>query len=134
MALVSPNQPIHPKLDERISVKVEGQLPNFVKQSHGTFIAFLEAYYEYMEEQGKPYEIVGNLTKYSNLDKTTDEFLNYFKKQFGKDLPEAIFANANKPFVLKHLRDFYRAKGSEKAFQFLFRLSRNRCHGILEIN
>ncbi len=122
MALVSPNQPIHPKLDERISVKVEGQLPNFVKQSHGTFIAFLEAYYEYMEEQGKPYEIVGNLTKYSNLDKTTDEFLNYFKKQFGKDLPEAIFANANKPFVLKHLRDFYRAKGSEKAFQFLFRL------------
>lgn len=122
MALVTPNQPIHPSFDERISVKVEGQLPQFVKEDHATFVAFLEAYYEYMEQQGKPYEIIGNLDNYVNLDKTTDEFLDYFKQQFGKDIPEAVFANANKPFVLKHLRDFYRSKGSEKAFQFLFRL------------
>ncbi len=122
MALVNPNQPIHPAFHERISVKVEGQLPQFVKEDHATFVAFLEAYYEYMEQQGKPYEIIGNLDNYVNLDKTTDDFLNYFKKQFGKDIPETVFANANKPFVLKHLRDFYRSKGSEKAFQFLFRL------------
>lgn len=122
MALVTPNQPIHPKFDERVSVKVEGQLPQFVKEDHATFVAFLEAYYEYMEQQGKPYEIIGNLDNYVNLDKTTDEFLDYFKQQFGKDIPETVFANANKPFVLKHLRDFYRSKGSEKAFQFLFRL------------
>ena len=122
MAVVSPNQPIHPALDERISVKVEGQLPAFVKQDHATFVAFLEAYYEYMEQEGKPYEIVGNLNNYANLDKTTDGFLKHFKKQFGEDVPEAIFANANKPFVLKHLRDFYRSKGSQKSFEFLFRL------------
>ena len=122
MAVVSPNQPIHPALDERISVKVEGQLPAFVKQDHATFVAFLEAYYEYMEQEGKPYEIVGNLNNYANLDKTTDDFLQYFKKQFGEDVPEAVFANANKPFVLKHLRDFYRSKGSQKSFEFLFRL------------
>ncbi len=122
MAVVSPNQPIHPNLDERISVKVEGQLPAFVKQDHATFVAFLEAYYEYMEQEGKPYEIIGNLQNYANLDKTTDDFLQYFKKQFGEDVPEAIFDNANKPFVLKHLRDFYRSKGSQKSFEFLFRL------------
>lgn len=119
---VKANSPIHPKFDERISVKVEGQLPGFVKQDHETFVAFMEAYYEYMEQEGKPYEIIGNLDKYANLDKTTDEFLKYFKKQFAEDLPEAIFANQNKPWVLKNLREFYRAKGSEKAFQFLFRL------------
>ena len=122
MALVNPNQPIHPSFDERVSVKVEGQLPAFVKQDHTTFVAFMEAYYEYMEQQGKPYEIIGNLHNYADVDKTTDEFLKYFKKQFGEDIPEAVFANANKPFVLKHLRDFYRTKGSEKSFQFLFRL------------
>ena len=120
--LVSPNQPIHPDFHERISVKVQGQLPQFVKEDHETFVAFMEAYYEYMEQQGKPYEIIGSLDNYANVDKTVDEFLNYFKKQFGEDIPEAVFANANKPFVLKHLRDFYRTKGSEKAFQFLFRL------------
>ena len=122
MALVNPNQPIHPAFHERISVKVEGQLPQFVKEDHATFVAFLEAYYEYMEQQGKPYEIIGNLNNYADVDKSTTEFLNYFKQQFGKNIPEAVFANANKPFVLKHLRDFYRTKGSEKAFQFLFRL------------
>ena len=122
MALVTPNQPIHPTLDERISVKVEGQLPAFVKEDHETFVAFMEAYYEYMEQEGKAHEIIGNLRSYNNLDETTDEFLDYFKKQFAEDIPETIFQNSNKPFVLKHIRDFYRAKGSEKAFQFLFRL------------
>ena len=118
----NPNLPIHPSFHERISVRVEGQLPDFVKQDHATFVAFLEAYYEYMEQTGKPYEIICNLRNYFNVDKTVDDFLQYFKTQFGKDVPEAVFANANKPSVLKHLRDFYRSKGSEKSFQFLFRL------------
>ena len=122
MALVNPNHPIHPEFHERISVKVQGQLPAFVKEDHTTFVAFMEAYYEYMEQQGKAYEIIGNLHNYANVDKTTDEFLKYFKKQFGEDIPEAVFENANRPFVIKHLRDFYRTKGSEKSFQFLFRL------------
>ena len=118
----NPNIPIHPSFDERISVRVEGQLPQFVKEDHPTFVAFLEAYYEYLEQVGKPYEIIGNLQNYFNIDKTVDDFLQYFKTQFGKDVPQAIFANANKPHVIKRLRDFYRAKGSEKSFQFLFRL------------
>jgi hypothetical protein len=118
----NPNTPIHPSFDERISVRVEGQLPQFVKEDHPTFVAFLEAYYEYLEQVGKPYEILGNLQNYFNIDKTVDDFLQYFKTQFGKDVPQAIFANANKPHVIKRLRDFYRAKGSEKSFQFLFRL------------
>ena len=122
MTTVNPNHPIHPEFHDRISTKVEGQLPQFVKQDHETFVAFMEAYYEYMEQLGKPYEVIGSLDNYANVDKTVDDFLQYFKKQFGEDIPEAVFANANKPFVLKHLRDFYRTKGSEKSFQFLFRL------------
>ena len=125
MAKATPNQPIHPSFDERVSVKVENQLPDFVKQDHPTFVAFLEAYYEYMEQEGKPYEIIGNLNHYADLGKTTDEFLKYFKKTFAEDIPEAVFKNANKPFVLKRMRDFYRAKGSEKSFQFFFRLLYN---------
>ena len=118
----NPNLPIHPSFHERISVRVEGQLPDFVKQDHATFIAFLEAYYEYLEQIGKPYEVIGSLDNYFNIDKTVDDFLQYFKTQFAKDIPEAVFANANKPHIIKRLRDFYRAKGSEKSFQFLFRL------------
>ena len=118
----NPNTPIHPSFHERISVRVAGQLPDFVKQDHPTFVAFLEAYYEYLEQTGKPYEVIGNLKSYFNIDKTVDDYLQYFKEQFGRDVPEAVFNNVNKPFLLKRLRDFYRSKGSEKSFQFLFRL------------
>ncbi len=118
----NPNLPIHPNFHDRISVRVEGQLPRFVTQDHPTFVAFLEAYYEYLEQTGKPYEVIGGLTNYFNIDKTVDSYLKYFKDQFGKDIPEVVFANANKPQVIKKLRDFYRGKGSEKSFQFLFRL------------
>ena len=123
---VNPNQPLHPSFDERVSVKVEGQLPDFVTRDHPTFIAFLEAYYEYMEQLGKPYEIIGNLNSYADLGKTTDDFLKYFKDQFAIDIPELAFSVANKPLALKRMRDFYRAKGSEKSFQFFFRLLYNQ--------
>ena len=118
----NPNTPIHPAFHERISVRVESQLPDFVKEDHTTFIAFLEAYYEYLEQTGKPYEVIGDLRNYFNIDKTVDSFLKYFKTQFAQDVPEAVFVNANRPQVIKKLRDFYRSKGSEKSFQFLFRL------------
>ena len=52
MTTVIPNHPIHPDFHERISVKVEGQLPGFVKHDHELFVSFLEAYYEYMEQVG----------------------------------------------------------------------------------
>lgn len=123
---VKPNQPIHPEFDKKLSVRIEGQLPEFVKTDHPTFVAFLEAYYEYMEQQGKPYEIIGNLNNYADLGSTTEDFLKYFKEQYAVDIPEAVFANTSKPFVLKHLRDFYRSKGSEKSFQLFFRLLYNQ--------
>ena len=126
MAKVNPNQPFHPTFDERISVKVENQLPAFITQDHPTFISFMQAYYEYMEQKGKPYEIIGNLNNYADLGKTTDEFLKYFKSQFAVDIPEIAFNSANKPLALKRLRDFYRAKGSEKSFDFFFRLLYNQ--------
>ncbi|SVB48940.1 uncharacterized protein METZ01_LOCUS201794, partial [marine metagenome] len=79
-----------------------------------------------MEQEGKPYEIIGNLNNYADLGKTTDEFLKYFKDQFAIDIPELAFSVANKPLALKRMRDFYRAKGSEKSFQFFFRLLYNQ--------
>ena len=122
MSTVTPNHPIHPPYEDKVSLKVESQLPDFVKKDHETFVSFMEAYFEYMEQPGKAHEIIGNLDNYTNIDKTVTEFLQYFKKQFGEDIPEAIFANVNKPFLLKRLRDFYRTKGTARSFEFLFRL------------
>jgi len=122
MSTVTPNHPIHPPYEDKVSLRIESQLPDFVKKDHETFVSFMEAYFEYMEQPGKAHEILGNLDNYANIDKTVTEFLQYFKKQFGEDIPEAIFTNVNKPFLLKRLRDFYRTKGTTRSFEFLFRL------------
>ena len=89
----NPNTPIHPSFHERISVRVESQLPQFVKEDHPTFIAFLEAYYEYLEQTGKPYEFIGDLRNYFNIDKTVDDFLKYFKTQFAEDVPCLLYTS-----------------------------------------
>ena len=70
MSTVTPNHPIHPPYEDKVSLKVESQLPDFVKKDHETFVSFMEAYFEYMEQPGKAHEIIGNLDNYANIDKT----------------------------------------------------------------
>jgi len=98
MATVSPNLPLHPSFDERISVRVEGQLPDFVKQDHATFVAFLEAYYEYMEQLGKPYEIISNLEIILILIKQLMIFYNTLKHNLVK-----MFQRQYLPMQTNHL-------------------------------
>ena len=64
--------------NNKISTVVSSQLPEFVRSDHPTFIAFVKAYYEYLEQSntvlsyGKTVERAKNLTKYFDTDKITD--------------------------------------------------------------
>jgi len=63
--------------NNRISNLVNSQVPFFVRNDHRTFVAFLEAYYEYLEqtsntlEGGKVIERRENLLNYMDIDKTS---------------------------------------------------------------
>ena len=111
--------------NELISNLVERQLPEFVRQDHPNFIRFLEAYYEYLEQSnstlalGKTIERATNLLNYKDIDYTIDAFARQLYKQYLALFPEG--AITNKPFILKHIKDFYRARGTEKSYRFLFR-------------
>ena len=41
----------------RLSKLVSEQLPEFIKGDHTTLVAFIEAYYEYLEQNQKPIEM-----------------------------------------------------------------------------
>lgn len=189
-----------PKLPQQrtISQLVERQLPAFVRDDNRKFVAFLKAYYEWLETSGKEiysakilsstattvtlpanasklhnfytgYSLVvktgpavgqtrkivaydetirviyldapfeeGNyppynskvavvdschpskLIEYSDIDSTVDEFVEYFKRQFLHNIPGNILGD--KATLLKNIKQFYRAKGTEKSFRLLFRL------------
>lgn len=104
--------------DKKISVLIPEQVPDFVRTDHPKFIDFLKAYYEFTEQDGGAVEQGKNLLPNFDIDKTNlDVFYESFRKQFLPNFPRQTLAN--KALILKNVREFYRAKGSEKSFKFL---------------
>jgi len=112
--------------NNRISNLVNSQVPFYVRNDHRTFVAFMEAYYEYLQEnkavlnQGRVVERAENLLNYIDVDTTLTDFSQKFYANFLKLLPGDILTD--KEVILKNVKDFYRSKGSEKSLKFLLRL------------
>jgi len=77
----------------RVSSLVKSQLPAFYQEDGQNFIAFMEAYYEYMEQEGKMSHEVRNLTSYKDVSTTTDQFIKYFLSTFLPSVPLDAIAN-----------------------------------------
>jgi hypothetical protein len=97
----------------QLSSVVSTQIPEFVREDYPTFVAFVEAYYEYLQAQGV------DLSSARDLDLTLDKFLLEFKKELAHNLPNII---ADERFALARIKDQYLSKGSEASYKLLFKL------------
>jgi hypothetical protein len=106
---------------QKTSLLVPYQLPEFIRDNpdYSNFVLFLQAYYEWMEENGEVTDRSKNLLNYKDIDSTTEEFTKYFYNDFLQYFPVEILAN--KKEVLKIAKELYQAKGTPAAFQFFFR-------------
>jgi len=109
--------------NNRTSVLVENQLPFFVRGDHQTFVKFLEYYYQYLEQDQKVINSIRNLSTYQDVDLTIDQFSDKMYSLFMNFLPDQTAAD--KTLLIKNIKDFYRAKGTEKATRFLMRILYN---------
>lgn len=57
-----------PKTANKISFLVESQLPNFILEEYELFGKFIQKYYEQLELQGQPIDIITNLQSYRDID------------------------------------------------------------------
>ena len=57
-----------PKTANRISFLIDSQLPDFINEEYELFGKFIQKYYEQLEIQGQPYDIVQNLETYRDID------------------------------------------------------------------
>ena len=105
--------------DKKIKDLVEEQMPQFIRTDHATFVTFIEKYYEWMEQNGYTHEAIGNLLKYHDVDYTVDSFLKYMEYEFMHHIPDDLETDKRK--LLKRIREFYRAKGSDPSFKTWFR-------------
>lgn len=106
--------------NNKTSALVESLLPEFLDDEGPKFQAFVRAYYEWLETTNQVTDRSKNLLNYQDIDKTADEFLEYFKREILSSFPQSILAN--KSLVYKRIKDLYRSKGTEEAYRLLFRI------------
>ena len=63
------------------------------------------------------------LLEYRDIDYTLDKFITYFRDEFMYLIPGNIVADERN--ILKGMKQFYQAKGTENSFRFLFRIMFN---------
>ena len=109
--------------NNRISNLVQSQLPAFARDDHPMFATFLEYYYKYLEQDQKTVNTIKVLDTYQDVDLTIDQFSDKMYSLFMKFLPKDAVVDKN--LLIKNIKDFYRAKGTENATRFLMRILYN---------
>jgi hypothetical protein len=104
----------------KISSLVASQLPDFIREDYPTFVAFLQAYYEYLETTQ------ADLVTIRDIDKTLDSFIKFFKDEVSPNAPIYAYGQNMERFNLSRIKDQHLAKGSELSYKFLFRLLFNK--------
>lgn len=103
-----------------ISNLIENQLPEHIRGDNPTFVAFMEAYYEWLEQQDNPTQVVHSHEETIDIDCTLDAYITWFRTKFLPQIPEDVLVD--KRLLAKNIKDFYAARGSEKSYKFLFRI------------
>jgi hypothetical protein len=113
--------------NNRISDLVNSQSPFFVRNDHQNFVRFLEAYYEWLElpdnETDPQYNVINRikrLQEFQNVDRSIDQFSEELYNTYLKLIPDEVVAD--KALILKNVKDFYLARGTEKSIKFLLRI------------
>lgn len=107
-------------IEKYISPFIQQQFPSFYRSEGPNFIAFVRAYYEWLEESQQALGHSRSLLEYNDIDTTADQFIKYFKTELMSGIPEDILVD--KRLLLKHITDLYKAKGSKRAYELLFRM------------
>jgi len=123
--------------DQKTSLLINRQVPEFVREEHPNFIAFLEAYYEFLEnKQGtKKNDLITkskDLRYISDVDYSIAEFENNFFNTYASLIPRNV--EVDKGTLIKQILPLYLAKGNQKSFQLLFRLLFNEEVEVIQPN
>lgn len=108
------------EVEKNISKFIEQQFPEFYRTEGEKFVAFVQAYYEWMESNNRELYHARNLTNYRDIDNTIEDFILDFKNKYLSNIQFNIATN--KRLFVKNALEFYRAKGTERAVDLFFKL------------
>ena len=106
-------------ISKKVSPLVKTQLPDFIREDAPLFQKFVEGYYEFLEQGNNVIEVTRSLSSYQDIDTSVDKYIEYIKRELLPSFPKTL--TADQKLLVKRAKDFYRARGSEKSYQLLFR-------------
>ena len=107
-------------INPTISEFVKHQFPDFYQEEGENFIAFVETYYKWLEQEGGVVKQIRDIPEITDIDKTPEAFLENFKETYMSEFPSEILGNLR--LLQKHILELYRSKGSDAGLALLFRL------------
>ena len=117
---VPADRPIDTTRKSGASVVFKQSTPAFILDEYPLFVEFLEAYYEWLDQEGNPIEFLSNGNKYFDIDTTSDLFLEHFKKTFLDGFPKRLTSADTGVQVfddrtlIKNIREFARFDASAR--------------------
>ena len=93
---------------------IENQFPSFVRSEGPRLVAFLKAYYSWVDAN----QI--DLVSTSDIDTTLDDFIKYFKNDVMQSIPANVVVDQRR--LMKHIKDLWISKGNENSLALLFRI------------
>jgi len=104
---------------ENLKLDAKYSIPEFIRTEYTTFATFIEKYFDYMDQEGKPNHILYNQHFY-DIDEADDELLDKWALQLVRDFPYVV--ETEKKNLYKHAKDIYESKGSQRAIKAFFRI------------
>ena len=108
--------------DEGLSNLVSSILPEFVVSDHPTFVSFIKAYFEFLDQKGNSRFAATTIEKNVDVDQTLDSFVTFFREQYLSNFPEKFESGINERFIVKSIKDYYQEKGNPRSLDLLFRI------------
>ena len=115
------------EIEDNISLFVQNHFPQFYREQGSTFIDFVKEYYNWIQQSNNTIFYSRNLLEYRDIDSTVDSFLYHFKQKYIANAPVSVDRSR---FNIKHVKEFYRSKGTERGTKLLL----NRVFGTTEVD
>lgn len=106
-----------------IQHSIPGQLSSHINEEYPLFVEFLSGYYEWLEGTDSPYYKLRNHLSALDLKESLEGYSQHLKNEYLSTIPEKVLAD--KEILIKHSKQFFQSLGSEKSFQFLFKILYN---------
>lgn len=103
----------------------EKQIPEFIAADSPKFVAFMEAYYRFLED----YQI--NIESIKDVDLSPDDLLQFLKNEFAPNFPSA---RINDRKLLEVVNYLFKRKGTASAIELLFEIFYNEVITTYEPN